>query len=90
MQLKVYPSKIPTISSKTTGIDLSINCNIEMFVDLTNGSPVFALTLGLVSEVVFIRNVFCKTRSKLKWAFPFCKKYDQILAVSLIFIIIQA
>jgi hypothetical protein len=26
-----------------------------------------------------------KTRAKQKWAFPFCEKYDQIWAVSLIF-----
>jgi hypothetical protein len=31
-----------------------------------------------------------KTRSKLKWAFPFCEKYDQIWAASEMFFIIQA
>jgi hypothetical protein len=30
------------------------------------------------------------TRSKLKWDFPFCEKYDQIWAVILISFIIQA
>ncbi|XP_031567087.1 bactericidal permeability-increasing protein-like [Actinia tenebrosa] len=47
MKLKVYPTEIPTVSSLAAGIDLSIIGNIEMYVDLANGSSVYALTLGL-------------------------------------------
>lgn len=45
----MYPTEIPTVSSLAAGVDLSIIGNIELYVDLANGSSVYALTLGLVS-----------------------------------------
>ncbi|KAK3708455.1 hypothetical protein QZH41_009762 [Actinostola sp. cb2023] len=47
MQLKVYPTKVPTLNSKQTGVALSIIGNIEVYVVLENGTAVFAFTLSL-------------------------------------------
>jgi hypothetical protein len=43
----------------------------------------------MANKVTFKLTFSLQTHSKLKWAFPFCEKYDQICAVSLIFFIIQ-
>jgi hypothetical protein len=41
-------------------------------------------------ELNILHRVLFKRRSKLKSTFPLCEKYNQILAVSLIFFIMQA
>jgi len=51
MQLKVYPTLVPTLSSKPSGVDLAIVGNVEMYVVLQNKSLAFAFTLGLVSLI---------------------------------------
>ncbi|EDO37094.1 predicted protein [Nematostella vectensis] len=47
VRLKVYPTQSPAISSDVGGVNVSLVGHVEFYVDLQNGSSVFAFSLGL-------------------------------------------
>lgn len=62
MNLKVYSTQRPTVSSSSAGVGLKINGNVDVYVQLENGSSVYTFTMGanistLVKIVVKGNNV---------------------------------
>lgn len=51
MNLKVYSTQRPTVSSSSAGVGLKINGNVDVYVQLENGSSVYTFTMGAVREL---------------------------------------
>lgn len=51
MNLKVYSTQRPTVSSSSAGVGLKINGNVDVYVQLENGSFVYTFTMGAVREL---------------------------------------
>ena len=51
MFLKVYTTKAPVFVSSPNSVNVTVNGNIEVYVTAKNGANIYALTVGVVSNV---------------------------------------
>lgn len=56
MFLKAYTSKAPVFVSSPNNVNVTVAGNIEVYVISKNGTNIYALTLGVVSNVINIIN----------------------------------
>lgn len=54
MFLKAYTSKAPVFVSSPNNVNVTVAGNIEVYVISKNGTNIYALTLGVVSNVINI------------------------------------
>ena len=54
MFLKAYTSKAPVFVSSPNNVNVTVAANIEVYVISKNGTNIYALTLGVVSNVINI------------------------------------
>lgn len=52
--LKAYTSKAPVFVSSPNNVNVTVAGNIEVYVISKNGTNIYALTLGVVSNVINI------------------------------------
>ena len=69
MKLEASSTERPTISTSTAGVSLKINGQVEVYVQLANGSFVYTFTMGAVRETSR-----CSTNENVK-----AKQYNHLL-----------
>ena len=57
MQLVVYATEAPTLSSDVSGANVTIIGHLDSFVVLKNGSLAYTFTLGLVSLKAKLKSI---------------------------------